>query len=230
MTRFRDSTAWPALRAATHVARERVLRPRATTRADGPGSLAATTLAWWTDVLCAGAPDAQVTAFEVVGSSAGTHQRHRLRIAYNAAGEAAALPEIGGSNGTARAEGLFYRDIRPALEIEAPRGLHSAFDRRSLAAINVLKDIVATRGATFCGPETHVTREMAERMVDLLAALHARDISGAPRWLVCRRNLSCASRLRSSTSTRSRRHARARGRNSWRDESTRLHMRFINSL
>jgi hypothetical protein len=198
MTLFRDSTGWAALRAASYGARERTLRPRATTRADVPGSLAALTSAWWTDVLCAGVPGAQVTAFEVVGSSAGTHQRHRLRITYNAAGRAAALPGavftktlptvvtrmIGGFNGTARAEGLFYRDLRPALEIEAPRGFHCAFDHRSLAGINVLEDVVATRGASFCGPEIHVTREMAERMVDLLAALHAHDITGAPRWLV----------------------------------------------
>jgi thiamine kinase-like enzyme len=196
---LRDSTAWAAVRAASHIARERVLRTRATTRVDVPGSLASLTPAWWTDVLCSEVPGARVASFTVLASSAGTHQRDRIRITYNEAGAGAALPEgvftktlptvvtrmIGGFNGTARAEGLFYRDLRPVLAIEAPRGFHTAFDRRSLAGINVLEDIVATRGASFCGPETKVTREMAEGMIDLLAALHAHDLTaGAPGWLV----------------------------------------------
>ena len=52
---------------------------------------------------------------------------------------------IGGYNGTARAEGRFYTELRPRLDIESPLGYHAAFDRRSLAGINVLEDIVATR-------------------------------------------------------------------------------------
>ena len=79
---------------------------------------------------------------------------------------------IGGYNGTARAEGRFYREIRPELGIESPHGYFSAFDRRTLAGINVLEDVATTRGVRFCDHSTQVTRAMAESMVDLLAALH----------------------------------------------------------
>ena len=118
-----------ALRIAGQVLRERI-RPQMATRAeDVPSSVAVLTPAWWTAVLCAGHPGAQVLGFDVMGESAGTHQRHRFLLRYNEAGHIARLPMavftktlpnvltrmIGGYNGTARAEGRFYREIRPAL-------------------------------------------------------------------------------------------------------------------
>lgn len=95
---------------------------------------------------------------------------------------------IGGYNGTARAEGRFYTELRPRLDIESPLGYHAAFDRRSLAGINVLEDIVATRDARFCDFRTLVTRPMAESMVDLLADLHGHRFGDTTltrdyRWL-----------------------------------------------
>ena len=81
---------------------------------------------------------------------------------------------IGGFNGTARAEGRFYMQLRPQLEIEAPVGYHAAFDPNTFASILLLEDLVAAKSATFCNHKTYVTRAMAEDMIDLLAALHAR--------------------------------------------------------
>ena len=187
MAGLKDSVALTALRIAGHVALERLRPALARSAADVPSSVDALTPAWWTAVMCAGHPRAKVLAFDTLASSSGTHQRHRFVLTYNDAGHAARLPlsvftktlpnvmtrMIGGYNGTARAEGRFYRDLRPALKIESPYGYHSAFDRRSLAGINVLEDIVATRGARFCDAHTYVTRDMAESMVDLLAQLHA---------------------------------------------------------
>ena len=187
MPDLKHSVALTALRIAGHVALER-LRPRlALAATDVPSSVATLTPAWWTAVMCAGHPGAEVIAFNTLGASAGTHQRHRFVLSYNAAGRAAGLPfsvftkslpnvmtrMIGGYNGTARAEGRFYRELRPTLKIESPLSYHSAFDRHSLAGINVLEDVAATRGAQFCEADTYVTRAMAESMVDLLAQLHA---------------------------------------------------------
>jgi len=202
MTGRQDSVAMTALRVGVQVLRER-LRPQAARhREDVPSSVAVLTPEWWTAVMCAGHPAARVLGFELMGGSAGTHERHRFLLRYNDAGHIARLPMevftkslpnvrtrmIGGYNGTARAEGRFYREIRPHLAIESPFGYHTAFDRHTLAGINVLEDITATRGARFCDADTYVTRAMAESMVDLLAQLHAHAYASTRldqtwRWL-----------------------------------------------
>jgi len=207
-SKFRGSRGATAVRIAGHLARDRVVRPRAVDRDDVPTSVNAITPAWLTAVLCAGVPRAEVLEFTVVGSSSGTHQRHRLAITYDDAARPAGLPSavfvkslptlvtrmIGGYNGTARVEGRFYTEVRPELEIEAPVGHHSAFDPRSLACVNLIEDLVATNGAGFCDHRTVVTKAMAEEMVDLLARLHAhfyddprldtqlRWLAGYPTW------------------------------------------------
>lgn len=202
MTDLKNSVALTALRIAGHVALEHLRPMPARNASDVPSSVATLTPAWWTAVMCAGHPDAHVLAFNTLSASSGTHQRHRFVLTYNDAGRAARLPfsvftktlptvltrMIGGYNGTARAEGRFYRELRPRLKIESPLGYHSGFNRRSLASINVLEDVAATRGARFCDADTYVTREMAESMVDLLAQLHAhafadRRLDHEWRWL-----------------------------------------------
>jgi aminoglycoside phosphotransferase (APT) family kinase protein len=181
---------------------ERLRRRRAVAASDVPGSVEALTNDWWTAVLGAGTPGAAVTAFRVIGGSSGTHARHRFELTWNQTGLDAGLPKavftkslptlvnrmIGGYNGTAHAEGRFYLQIRPQLDIEAPLGYHAAFEPESLAAINVLEDIATTRGATFCDYRTAVDRNMAEGMVDLLAHLHGTtwnhpDLTNQWRWV-----------------------------------------------
>ena len=202
------ATALAALKIGGRVAFERLVRPKARERGDVPCSPAAITPEWLTAVLCEKHPGAIVTELEVKPASAGTHERHRLIISYNEAGRRAGLPDliftktlpsvvtrmIGGFNGTARVEGQFFTQLRPQLEIEAPVGYHAAFDRATLASILLLEDLVATKSATFCGHRTYVTREMANDMIDLLAALHARFygdrelatqyrwVAGYPKW------------------------------------------------
>jgi aminoglycoside phosphotransferase (APT) family kinase protein len=169
---------------------------------DVPCSPYAVTAEWLTAVLCNKNPGALVTGVEVRPASAGTHERHQLKVSYNEEGRRAGLPAsiftkslpsivtrmIGGFNGTARAEGNFYTQIRPQLEIEAPLCYHSAYDRKTFAAIHLLEDMVATKAATFCNHKTDVTRGMAEDMIDLLAALHGRfygdpTLAERYRWL-----------------------------------------------
>jgi aminoglycoside phosphotransferase (APT) family kinase protein len=183
-----SATALAALKIGGHVAFERLVQPKARRRDDVPCSPGAITPEWLTAVLCDKVPGAVVTGVEVKPASAGTHERHRLVVTYNEQGRRADLPAsmftkslpsvvtrmIGGFNGTARAEGRFYMQLRPQLEIEAPVGYHAAFDTRSYASILLLEDLVAAKSAAFCNHRTYVTRGMAEDMIDLLAALHAR--------------------------------------------------------
>ncbi|MGH9271590.1 MAG: phosphotransferase [Ilumatobacteraceae bacterium] len=202
LTRSQRSFGGTVVRVAGHLARDRITRPRAVRCGDVPTSVAAITPAWLTDVLCGGVPGAAVLGASVLGSSRGTHERHRLELTYNDVGSGARLPRsvfvkslptlvtrmIGGYNGTARVEGQFYARVRPQLDLEAPIGYHSAFDPSSLACVNLLEDVVATKSAVFCDHRTRVTREMAEGMIDVLAVLHGhfyddRRLDTDLRWL-----------------------------------------------
>ena len=195
-------TALAALKIGGRVAYERLARPKARQFDDVPCTPYAVTPEWLTAVLCGKVPGAVVTHVEVKPASAGTHERHQLKVSYNEEGRRAGLPVsiftkslpsivtrmIGGFNGTARVEGSFFTQIRPQLEIEAPLCYHSAYDRRTFAAIHLLEDLVATKSATFCNHKTYVTRAMADDMIDLLAALHGRFYGDATlaeryRWL-----------------------------------------------
>jgi len=195
-------TALAALKIGGRVAYERLARPKARLFDDVPCTPYAVTPEWLTAVLCGKVPGAVVTHVEVKPASAGTHERHQLKVSYNEEGRRAGLPVsiftkslpsivtrmIGGFNGTARVEGSFFTQIRPQLEIEAPLCYHSAYDRRTFAAIHLLEDLVATKSATFCNHKTYVTRAMADDMIDLLAALHGRfygdpTLAERYRWL-----------------------------------------------
>jgi hypothetical protein len=196
------NTALAALKISGRVAYERLARPMARLYDDVPCTPYAVTAEWLTAVLCGKVPGAIVTQVEVKPASAGTHERHQLTVSYNEEGRRAGLPVsiftkslpsivtrmIGGFNGTARVEGSFFTQIRPELEIEAPLCYHSAYDRRTFAAIHLLEDLVATKSATFCNHKTYVTRAMADDMIDLLASLHGRFYSDPTlaeryRWL-----------------------------------------------
>jgi hypothetical protein len=86
-----------------------------------------------------------------------------------------------GLTGTAPAELGFVNELRRLLEIEAPRGYYSAFERHTYRAIHLLEDLVATRQATFCEPTTTISRQQADEMVGQLALLH---VGGAKLDLV----------------------------------------------
>src|SRR5690606_8605508 len=56
-------------------------------------------------------------------------------------------------------------------------------------SVQLLEDLVATRGASFCEPTTSITREQADQVVEQLALLHAQgtqlplDDRDRPSWL-----------------------------------------------
>ncbi|PBC35356.1 hypothetical protein CJ179_48005 [Rhodococcus sp. ACS1] len=175
------------LRIAGHLAEETVQRPKAHSAEELPRSVAGITTEWLTSVLCQNAPGAEVIDFGFADGSRGTHERRRILVMYNAEGIRAGLPAsvftkslpslvtrmLVGFMGHARYEMLFYKKIRPSLTIETPQCFYSASDKKTLAALHVLEDVVYTKGARFLDERTYIDKAMAEGMVELLAGLHA---------------------------------------------------------
>ena len=176
-----------------HIEREQREKPKARHLGDPLPNVDAITAEWLTDVLRQWWPGVMVEDFVVEPVSEGTHHRHRVRMQLG--GDAAGAPTslftkslptlqvrmISGITGHARAEGRFYQQIRPELEIEAPQCYATYFDRESVAAVHLLEDLVATKQATFCNFETYVTEEMATEQVALLATMH-RQFLDDPRF------------------------------------------------
>jgi hypothetical protein len=184
-----------------HVAKETLTRPRARLASDIPVTGRDVTVEWLTAVLCAGHPGAEVESFDTQDVSTGTSTRWNLGVTYNVAGRAAGLPEqlfakttadfkqrltldlagiIGGEPG-------FFTHLRPALDIEAPRGYHSAVDYRSGRTISLLENIVSTKGARFCTPQTPIDHTQMADLLRTMASWHAPYWNDAElerhRWL-----------------------------------------------
>lgn len=75
---------------------------------------------------------------------------------------------------TAQAEGRFYMEIRPHLDIEVPQGAFWGEDAANFRSIVIIEDIADLKQARFCDSSTTINREEAEDAVRLLARLHAR--------------------------------------------------------
>jgi hypothetical protein len=163
--------------------REAAERPLARLASDIPSSYDAITTEWLTAILCKGIPEAKVTGFTLGAVDDGTSNRRHVRIEYNSAGKAAGLPpsifckaaqglanRLILSNGGTLSEVTFYNLIRDKLNIDAPRALHAAYDRESLASIIVLNDL--STEVEFCSERTVVTKEMAQSQLSLLGKLH----------------------------------------------------------
>jgi hypothetical protein len=160
-------------------------RPIARNVDDVPWCAEAISPEWITAVVCRGVPGARAVSVEVCGGDQGSSVRRRLKVAYNDEGGAAQLPEDLFCKTTptvltrlatglsAAAEGRFYREIRPELNIETPQCYHSAWDRNSGRSIHVFEDVVASKAARFCRDNTPISRPQAEQIMDTLAAMHA---------------------------------------------------------
>ncbi|MET8876298.1 aminoglycoside phosphotransferase family protein [Nocardia sp. NPDC004604] len=184
-----------------HIAREAITRPQALRVADVPVIGRELTTNWLTAVLCYGHPGTKVKRFDIGNPSSGTSTRWKLTVTYNEAGQVAGLPENLFAKTTAgfkqrltldlagilRGEPGFFKHLRPHLDIEAPRGYHSAVDSRSGRSISLLEDIVHTKGASFCTPGRRIGREQIEDLLRTMATWHARYWDDAQllhhRWL-----------------------------------------------
>jgi aminoglycoside phosphotransferase (APT) family kinase protein len=143
------------------------------------------TTEWLTNALCAGVPGARVEAFELAAPDNGTSNRRRIRLRYNAPGQRHGLPTAIfckathgllnrlalGTCGAAYAEQVFYRDIRPLLEIEAPVSFYQNYNTETHNSMIMLNDI-SDSVTEFCSHKTQITRPRAESQIRLLAKLH----------------------------------------------------------
>jgi hypothetical protein len=81
----------------------------------------------------------------------------------------------------------FYREIRPELEIEAPRAFGGVFDERN-GQFGILMEDLSLRGARFPNATTPVSPDQVAGLLSSLAALHARfwqspRLGADLRWL-----------------------------------------------
>ncbi|WP_127128918.1 phosphotransferase [Georgenia sp. SYP-B2076] len=159
-----------------------------------PWSVEALTPAWLTDVLCVGVGGATVEDFSVGAADTGSTVRRSVAVRYNDVGRSAGLPEAlfaRASPGVLNRlstwmggipEVRFYREVRPALDVEAPVSRYSGADPASGRSFHLMEDLVVGKGATFLMPSAHVSRAEAEQVVDLLADLHGPHFGDARLW------------------------------------------------
>jgi hypothetical protein len=143
------------------------LRPQmARSAEDVPASPGELTSEWLTAILCSRTPDARVESFTTPSGSAGTSTRVALRVNYNAAGRDAGLPTelfaklattyqqrllLGGA-GVLPGETIFFTQLRPQIDMEAPQGYGGKTDERAWKSAVVMEDIAATKSAEFIEP------------------------------------------------------------------------------
>ncbi len=176
---------------------ERLAPPKARRLGDVPARDTAVTPEWLTAVLCRDCPGAEVVGVELGTGSSGSTVRRQFLIAYNAEGERrvkadermrGGLPasvfskmtptltaRLAYGSGAMADEACFFNDLRPRLgrDFEAPWGYHACYDFTTGRSIQLIEDLVATRGATFGTPQRVISRAQAQEIVTILATLHA---------------------------------------------------------
>jgi Phosphotransferase enzyme family len=180
---------WLAKRAVeigTHMVGERIRPPALRARADVPRNGTDLNEEWLTDVLCHEHPGARVVSFSTPGGSVGTSTRTALRVTYNDAGQAAALPTelftkttaafsqrlVLGGGEVLHGESQFFLTFRPKVDMEAPQGYWGGVDESSWRSMILMEDIAATKGAIFIKPTTPLTRGQVEDVLRNMAAYH----------------------------------------------------------
>jgi hypothetical protein len=175
------------------------------TRADDlPISYESITNEWLTSILCSKVNGAAVQAHSLGPPDTGTSNRRRIVLKYNKTGMETGLPPtvfckashdlanrmILGLSGAAHSEAYFYNELRPLLDIEAPRAYFAKWDPRSFNSMIMLADLGSGR-VRFCSQHTHITLARVRSQLALLATVHGtfyrsedlrRKLSGLPTW------------------------------------------------
>ncbi len=189
MSRSAPTKGWALRRIGQVIAadvRERVGRRRAAGPVEVPRSLPAICARWLTAALCPEDSGAEVVSVRPLGASAGTTTRIRIEVGYNEAGTTAGLPTrvfvkcttrlaqrvMLGLGGFIQGEPGFYTEVRPGLEIEAPRGYFATADVQSWRSVVVMEDVLSTRRATFWQPGVRTTRQQIEGLLSAAATWH----------------------------------------------------------
>ena len=174
-------------RVGVGVIRDRVAPTRTLRADDVPGSVAQITPEWLTAVLCKGQPGAKVQGVKLTGGDSGSSTRQGLELTLNDAARQAGIPQrlftkssptfiqrmFLGLTDAALGEIGFYRQIRPQLDIEAPRGYHACMDRSTWRSMILMDDIAATRGAKFISTETYIDKSKMSDLLGNMARWHA---------------------------------------------------------
>lgn len=147
-----------------------------------PASPAQLTPEWMTWALGQKYPGTRVTAVDVVDVMAQTATKVRIRLRYNAAGEAAGLPStmiVKGPFGknvddmehTFTHEMWAYRDLVSDIGLNTPACYFAGKQGRN--PVWVLEDLAAP-DCVFSGPHRPMSFDEAASVLDMLARLHAR--------------------------------------------------------
>ena len=153
-------------------------------------------------LLAQAAPGLRVTAVDLGSRDSGTTDRMRIGVGYADAETARAFPstffvKLAPRHAGTRVfvammalgarETRFYRDLRPRLDVDAPRAYAAIADQSNGDFVLVLEDLVAA-GCRFGSAAEQCTRETAEAVIDGFGRLHARfwdhrDLDGALAWM-----------------------------------------------
>ena len=134
-----------------------------------------------------------VTAARPLDGTSGTTDRARLALEGDAvpasvfvktAAVEGATRLFGGLARLGEVEVGFYRDVRPGLDLRAPRLLGASFDRSTGRFVIVLEDLAA-QGAVFCDTLSRLTTDQTAAVLSTLARLHGATHQRLPRvgWL-----------------------------------------------
>ena len=170
---------------------ERKAHKRPTTINELPFTYEAITPAWLTAVLGRDHVGAAVESYTLGPVDDGTSNRRRIALEWNAAGQAAGLPDklfckgtqslesryMLGMNEGVQAEVNFYNLVRPTLPVIAPLALFARFDPRTLNSIIVMRDM--RDEVEFCRLDTDLSFEHAQSQMRLFATLHSRYYQSA---------------------------------------------------
>lgn len=156
-------------------------RPPAVNAADVPFSLDAITLSWLDACLGSGVGEPRIVAMSTRDGSSGTSVRGSIVATREGADALHLFAKTYPSfehrvanivTNTAQAEGRFYMQIRPWLDIEAPQGFYWSVDEDRYRAIVIIEDVAWTKAARFCHAGTTIGRGEVESAVRLLARAH----------------------------------------------------------
>ncbi|CAK7235962.1 hypothetical protein SEUCBS140593_009459 [Sporothrix eucalyptigena] len=156
---------------------------------DIPGSYDVITAEWLTATLAPGADikKAVVKSFTLGPKDDGSANRRRIEIQWEGddANNTDKYPtsvfckaahsvnnRIILSVGGTITETIFYNDVRPLIDIEAPTAYFAGYNPTSWAAILILRDMGSQ--THFCTYQTTLTKTQLEEQVQILAKLHGR--------------------------------------------------------
>lgn len=164
------------------------IRPVAQVIEDVPWSWEAITPEWLTATLCRDVPGGAVLGARATEGSVGSSTRQGFDLELNDAARAAGVPDriftkstpilmqrlLLGLSNCLFGEVGFYRDFRPQLEMEAPRGYWACVAPRSMRSMIIMEDVVATRRAEFNMNGDAITQDEMASLLSGLARLHSR--------------------------------------------------------